>query len=170
MAVMHPSRIPDYVLRDPYREAEVAVYERLRDQLPDAYHCYYSRPWLGLTPEGDEREGEADFVVAHPAEGLLVIEVKGGGVSRRVDTEEWVSKNRLGITNKIKDPVQQASRSKHALLAKLKEQPGWNARFVTARHGVILPDCSRPKHTLGANMPLWLFAFAEELNSTGRVG
>lgn len=165
MAIMHPNRIPDFVLRDPYREAEIAVYKRLRDQLPDAYHCYYSRPWLGLTPEGEEREGEADFIVAHPSYGFLVIEVKGGGVSRRADTEEWVSRNRLGITNKIKDPVQQASRSKHALLAKLKEQPGWTPHFVTARHGVILPDCSRPKHAIGANMPLWLFAFDEDLDA-----
>ena len=58
-----------------------------------------------VTPEGDEREGEADFVVAHPLYGFLVIEVKGGAASRRVDTKEWYSKNRLGITNKIKYPV-----------------------------------------------------------------
>jgi hypothetical protein len=165
---MHPSKIPEYVLRDPYREAEVSVFESLRETLPEGYHVYYSRPWLGLTPEGDEREGEADFVVAHPSHGFLVIEVKGGGVSRRADTEEWVSRNRLGIVNKIKDPVQQASRSKHALLAKLKEQPGWNVRYITACHGVVLPDCSGPRHALGANMPLWLFAFAEDLDNLGK--
>lgn len=164
MAIMHPFRVPDEVRRDPYREAEVAVFERLRDQLPGDYHCYYSRPWLGLTPTGEEKEGEADFVVAHPAKGFLVIEVKGGAVSRRGDTDEWTSKNRLGITNRIKDPVKQASVSKHALLAKLKEQPDWRARFVTARHGVVLPDCSRPRQSLGASMPLFLFAFAEDLN------
>lgn len=167
MATMHPSKVPDYVLRDPYREAEVSVYENLCASLPDGWHVYYSRPWLGLTPDGEEREGEADFVVAHPSHGLLVIEVKGGAVSRRPETEEWVSRNRLGITNRIKDPVQQASRSKHALLAKLKEQPGWNAHYITARQGVVLPDCSRPRHALGANMPLWLFAFAEDLDRLG---
>lgn len=167
MATMHPSRIPDYVLREPYREAEISVYEALRGSLLDGWHIYYSRPWLGLTPDGEEREGEADFVVAHPDRGFLVIEVKGGAVSRRPETEEWVSRNRHGITNRIKDPVQQASRSKHALLAKLKDQPGWNARYITARHGVVLPDCSRPRYVLGANMPLWLFAFSEDLDRIG---
>jgi hypothetical protein len=167
MATMHPSRVPDYVLRDAYREAEISVYEALRGSLPNEWHVFYSRPWLGLAPDGAEREGEADFVVAHPDSGLLVIEVKGGAVSRRPDTEEWVSRNRHGITNKIKDPAQQASRSKYALLAKLKEQPGWGTRFITARHGVVLPDCSPPRQALGANMPLWLFAFSEHLNNVG---
>lgn len=163
MATMYPAVVPDYVRADPYRGAEISVYEHLRDQLPAPYVCYYSRPWLGLTAQGEEREGEADFVVAHPALGFLVIEVKGGGVSRKAETEEWFSTNRLGITNRIKDPFQQASRSKHALLAKLKEQPGWASRFVTARHGVIFPDCSRPRHALGANMPQWLSAYGEDL-------
>lgn len=165
MAIMYPSTLPDYIRRDPYREAEVHVYERLQAQLPNTYHCYYSRPWLGLTPEGEEREGEADFVVAHAQLGFLVIEVKGGGVSRVAGTEGWTSKNRLGITNRIKDPVQQASRSKYVLLEKLKEMGNWRGRYVTARHGVILPDCSRPRHALGANMPLWLFAFGEDFDN-----
>src|SRR5262249_13973970 len=148
---------PDYVLSDPYRAAEIEVYGRLKSDLPDEYVCYYSRPWLGLTPAGDEKEGEADFVIGHPDKGMLVVEVKGGVVSRREGTEQWVSRNRLGITNKIKDPVVQASKSKHVLLGKLKDHPGWKANFITARHGVILPDSARPSRDLGPNMPLWLF-------------
>lgn len=163
MAVMYPTELPEYVLNDPYRAAEIDVYGRLKADLPDEYVCYYSRPWLGLTPAGEEKEGEADFVVAHPDKGFLVIEVKGGVVSRREGSEQWVSENRLKIVNKIKDPVMQASSSKHVLLRKLKAFPGWQQKFVTARHGVILPDSSRPQRDLGPNMPLWLFLFAEEL-------
>lgn len=164
MATMFPSILPDYIRRDPFREAEVYVYDQLKAQLPDSYRCYYSRPWLGVTAQGEEKEGEADFVIAHPERGFLVVEVKGGGVRRLEGIERWVSKNRLGITNYIKDPVKQASDSKHALLKKLQDHPGWAGQWVTARHGVIFPDCAPQKRDLGVGMPIFLFAFSTHMD------
>lgn len=163
MAQMYPDPLPDDVLTNPYREAEVDVYNRLRDQLPDDWVCWYSRPWLGLLPSGEEKDGEADFVVAHPDRGFLVIEVKGGTVRREEKTERWTSTNRLRITNVIKDPVKQARDSKYELIRKLKIQPGWHRGFVTARYGVILPDSAKPAHDLGPGMPLRIFLFGEDL-------
>lgn len=163
MARMYPDPLPDDVLANPYREAEVDVYNRLRDQLPDDWVCWYSRPWLGLLSSGEEKDGEADFIVAHPDRGFLVIEVKGGTVRREEKTERWTSTNRLRITNVIKDPVKQARDSKYELLKKLKIQPGWRRRFVTARYGVILPDSAKPAHDLGPGMPLRIFLFGEDL-------
>lgn len=164
MAMMFPSVLPDYIRRDPFREAEVEVYDQLKVQLPDSYRCYYSRPWLGLTSMGEEKEGEADFVIAHPDRGFLVVEIKGGGVRRLEDTEQWVSRNRLGITNNIKDPVKQASDSKHVLLKKLRDNPGWGGQWVTSRHGVIFPDCGPHKRDLGVGMPIFLFAFSTDMD------
>lgn len=164
MAKMFPNALPPWVLNDPFRSAEIEVYNRLRDEVSDDFVCYYSRPWLGLDAKGFEREGEADFVVAHPQLGLLVIEVKGGVVTREEGSEIWHSRNRLGFTNQIKDPVQQAVTSKHQLLNKLKDCSGWGKRFITLRHGVILPDSARPEQDLGPNMPLRLFLFAEEMS------
>jgi RecA/RadA recombinase len=163
MAIMFPTTLPDYVLSDPYREAEIEVYDALRDDVSDEFVCYYSRPWLGLDKHGFERDGEADFLIAHPRLGLLVVEVKGGGVSRQEGSEVWTSTNRHKIKNVIKDPVQQAVKSKHEILRKLKEQHGWGRRFITLRHGVILPDSRRPAHDLGPNMPLRIFLFAGEM-------
>lgn len=163
MAQMFPTVLPAWVLNDPYRSAEIEVYNRLRDEVPDDYVCYYSRPWLGLDERGFERDGEADFVIAHAELGLLVIEVKGGVVSRQEGTEKWKTRNRLGFTNEIKDPVQQAVTSKHQLIRKLREAREWDGRFVTLRHGVILPDSARPEKDLGINMPLRIFLFAPEM-------
>ena len=167
MALMFPSVVPDYIRQDPYREAEVWVYDRLREDLGDDWRCYYSRPWLGLTPTGEERDGEADFVVAHEDHGFLTIEVKGGKVWREEGSEQWFSKNRLGITNRIKDPVKQAHDSKHELLRQLKDQPGWRRQYITVRHGVVLPDSGEPDHLLGSNMPRFLFAFSEDCKWLG---
>jgi hypothetical protein len=164
MAIVFPSVLPDYIRRDPFREAEVYVYDQLRAQLPDSYRCYYSRPWLGVTAQGEEKEGEADFVIAHPELGLLVVEVKGGGVRRLEGSEQWVSRNRHGITNNIKDPVKQASDSKHVLLKKLQDHPAWGGQWVTARHGVIFPDCAPQKRDLGVGMPIFLFAFSTDMD------
>jgi hypothetical protein len=164
---MFPSVVPDYIRQDPYREAEVWVYDRLREDLDDDWRCYYSRPWLGLTPTGEEKDGEADFVVAHEDHGFLTVEVKGGKVWREEGSEQWFSKNRLGITNKIKDPVKQAHDSKHELLRQLKDQPGWRRQYITVRHGVVLPDSGEPDHVLGSNMPRFLFAFSEDCKWLG---
>ena len=165
--MMFPSVVPDYIRQDPYREAEVWVYDRLREDLDDDWRCYYSRPWIGLTPAGEEKDGEADFVVAHEDFGFLTIEVKGGKVWREEGAEQWFSKNRLGITNKIKDPVKQAHDSKHGLLRQLKEQPGWRRQYITVRHGVVFPDSGEPDRVLGPNMPRFLFAFAEDCKWLG---
>lgn len=164
MAIMFPSVLPDYIRRDPFREAEVYVYDQLKARLSDSYRCYYSRPWLGVTSQGEEKEGEADFVVAHPDRGFLVVEVKGGGVRRLEGSEQWVSRNRHGITNNIKDPVKQANDSKHALLKKLQDHPGWGGKWVTARHGVIFPDCAPQRRDLGVGMPIFLFAFSSDMD------
>ena len=76
MAVIFPSQLPVEISQDPRRSAECRVYEALRRQLESDFHVYYSSPWLGIRPDGSEIDGEADFIVAHPNLGILVIEVK----------------------------------------------------------------------------------------------
>src|SRR2546430_322284 len=70
LAKVYPDVLPDYILRDPLRAAERKVYAALAQQLSDAYVVFYSRPWLGTSPDGTEIDGEADFVVAHPDQGM----------------------------------------------------------------------------------------------------
>lgn len=167
MALMYPSTVPDYIRNDPYREAEVWVYERLRTDLDDSWRCYYSRPWLGLEKSGEEKDGEADFVIAHADHGFLTLEIKGGEVWREEGSEQWYSKNRLRITNKIKDPAKQASDSKYELLRQLKQEPGWGRRYVTMRHGVVFPDSGEPDRVLGPSMPRFMFASSDDCKWLG---
>ncbi len=143
MAHIFPERLPESVLQDPRREAERHVYQSLRT-LPDAYTVFYGVAWLGRTKAGTQ-DGEADFVIVHPDQGVLVLEVKGGGIAYDAATGRWSSTDRQGQVHAIKDPVEQARRSKHALLAKLKELPGWGDRWITLGHGVVFPDV----HALG---------------------
>ena len=162
MAVMWPKRLPREIEKHILRSTECEVYRRLRGELDDSFVVYYSRPWLGLRPDGEEIDGECDFVVAHAKLGLLALEVKGGAVGYDPSRERWTSKDRWGFTHRVKNPVKQARNAKHVLLRKLKGSRRWAARRIRARHGVILPHSSSTVGDLGADMPRRLFCFFEE--------
>lgn len=161
MAKMWPRRIPPDVLQNPLRSTEVAVYRKLERELDDHWWVFYSRPWLGLTATGAEKDGECDFVVAHAQRGMLCIEVKGGAVAWNAETGQWTSRDRFGINHNIKDPVNQARSSKHELLKRLKEIRGFEQRWIATRHGVVLPDNVNPGRDLGPDRPLRIFCFAD---------
>ncbi len=165
MAVMWPRTLPPDILANTLRSTECEVYRRLEAVLDDSFAVYYSRPWLGLKPNGEEIDGECDFVIAHAKLGLLTLEVKGGAVAYDPMTDIWTSRDRWQLTHSIKNPVQQARSSKHELLRKLNGSPHWKPRWIRARHGVVLPHSSTPAGDLGADMPLRLFCFTEEFES-----
>jgi hypothetical protein len=79
MATMWPRALPAEVLLNTLRSTECEVYRRLQKILEDPFVVFYSRPWLGIKPDGQEIDGECDFVVAHPKLGFVTLEVKGGG-------------------------------------------------------------------------------------------
>lgn len=121
MAIMIPDVAPDEIIHGPERE----VYIALRDQLPDAYRVVHSLPWLRPNRDAVDaplREGEADFVILHPAYGLLVLEVKGG--------EEFFARGHLWFRKlvkgerKITNPFEQAKRNMHALTDAVEERTG----------------------------------------------
>lgn len=82
MAVMHPRKLPDLVSSDPRRSSEKKVYEALKTGVEDTYSVYFSVAWLAKPGKGQARDGEVDFVVAHPKHGVLMLEVKGGRIER----------------------------------------------------------------------------------------
>jgi hypothetical protein len=73
--------------------------------------------WQSLR-DGRQGDGEADFLLVHPKIGLIVIEVKGGGID--VHDGRWYSTDRNGVRHPIKNPYEQAVASKYALLKWLK--------------------------------------------------
>ncbi len=156
--VMWPRKLPAEVTVSRYREAEVRVWKALEAQLGPGWVVFYSRPWLGVTRDGAERDGECDFVVAHAAHGVLAIEVKGGGIAYDPADNKWWSRDRDGIRHGIKDPVEQAKRAKYELLQRMKDQGGWHSkRFVRFRHAVIFPDLGQIPGNLGLDKPRDIF-------------
>ena len=165
MAVMWPRTLPADVVNTVLRSTECTVFRQLEAELDNSFAVFYSRPWHGLTWDGEEIDGECDFIVAHAKLGMLALEVKGGGVGHDPRTDLWTSRDRWKILHKIKDPVDQARKAKYALLDKLKDSPDWKARRIRVRHGVVLPHSSIPLGDLGPDRPLCIFCFAERFEN-----
>ena len=82
------------------------------------------------------REGEADIVIAHPEQGFLAIEVKGGPIARDSLGRWWAGNRQLD-----RPPFEQAADSHHSLVAKLRELPDWQAGLdPIVGHAVAFPN------------------------------
>lgn len=141
MPRFHPAEFPEDLKADRRGAAEHAVWERLADELDDGWTVFHRVAWLDRPGAGPPRDGETDFLIAHPERGLIVLEVKGGRVSVDESTGRWVSVDRHGGRHEIRDPFAQANESKHVLRRKLEGTRYWAGKAVPIGHAVALPDC-----------------------------
>jgi len=130
MARMIPPENPDNIPHP----SEQLVYKALA-ALPDPYIVMHSYPWLrpkrNLRSE-PLRQGEADFVILHPAKGMLVVEVKGGDDIRLDQTRWWRGRDEL------KDPFEQADRNRWALVDAISDRTGKKLNKYAFTHGHIV--------------------------------
>jgi hypothetical protein len=151
VAKLYPEHLPESILTDPKRNAEKKVFEALSG-LESSFIVFYSVAWQARK-DGYTRDGEADFVIAHPDYGVLVLEVKGGGVAYDATTGQWITTDRYGESFVI-DPVEQARKSHYTLLDKLKDLPEWDSsRFLTIGHAVCFPDVVIGNKPLRLDLP-----------------
>ena len=136
MARMYPNQLDP----DTKSDAEKLLYEGFRDQLGDSYTVFHAVHWQSLDREGRPRDGEADFVIAHPDRGIIVLEAKGGGI--RFDPREgnWASIDRGGRSHHIKDPFGQVRHSKYSLEDRLRIMLRQPRRRLNLGHAVAFPD------------------------------
>ena len=137
---MKPETLPDRIRNDPKMSAECAVFDALRQSRAlDGAVVYHSLNWHSDV-DGFPRDGEVDFLVAHPEWGFLSLEVKGGRIGFDAGTDSWTSTDRKDRVHNLNNPFKQAAKSKRAVLAYLRDAwPGRSMPFVNARHGVIFP-------------------------------
>src|SRR6266571_5021247 len=84
-------------------DSEIATFIALAG-LEDSWTVLQSVRWQAVRGRR-QGDGEADFVLLHPRHGLIVLEVKGGGI--HVEHGVWFTTNRLGVTESIKSPFEQ---------------------------------------------------------------
>lgn len=153
MAKIYPQEPPQSVLDDPKRNAELKVFYALKS-LPDPYVIFYSSHWQKHNVYEGVKEGEADFIIAHPEMGFIVLEVKGGAIYYQAESDQWYSQDRTGENHPIKNPVEQARKSHYLLVDELTVLPGWPKSKVNFWHAVCFPDSvKRPSQTFALDLP-----------------
>ncbi len=99
---------------------EEKVYEALKE-LPEEYIVFHSVYWQKRKINGAITWGESDFTIFNPKRGIIVVEVKSGGI--RHDDNGWHQTNTLTHEeNRMKDPLAQAERSKYTFVDLLADQ------------------------------------------------
>ena len=148
MARMYPERLPS----DVESGAERRLFEAFRTEFSDDFVVFSQVRWLARLRRDGAEDGEADFVVAHPRYGALVLEVKGGGVARDAQSGRWTSVDSKGREHEIKDPFKQASRSMYALRTKLRDAEATRRFEIPLAYAVAMPDV-RIEGDLGVDAP-----------------
>jgi hypothetical protein len=152
MARTFPSTLPHWLREDPKHRAEVKVFDRLLE-LGDEHTVFYRVAWHDGADGRPVRDGEGDFVIAHPDRGILCLEVKGGGIGYDGSTQEWWSIDRTSERHQIKDPVNQAVATQHWLVQTVKASPRWTGGWIAAGHAVVFPDTVVDQQHLKPDLP-----------------
>lgn len=152
MAQMYPDSGP---AEDCESSAERALYYRLRETLSSDYIVVHSAKWNAIAPNGRMQAGEADFIIVHPAKGILVLEVKGGRVRYDPKSARWYVLDRHDHQDRIRDPFTQAMASVKILGRKLAAVPRTRpyASLYRMAYGVLFPDMDWP-HNQGGDLRL----------------
>lgn len=131
MAHMYPLK-PD---ADTSSYAEVALHEAFSRQLSDDYWVFHSVKWQNPNKQYGALDAEADFVLLHPAQGLLLVEVKGGSIEVDGESDTWTSN---GV--EIKNPIAQAQANKYHLRDRLAQLPAWRGGVPPIAYAIAFPD------------------------------
>jgi hypothetical protein len=119
--------------------AERRLYEAFMKQLDEEYVVYHSVDWVLAGPRGPE-QGEADFVIAHPVDGVLAVEAKGGNLSYDAGSRRWTQAGHSGSHLLGEDPFHQAKDEMYSLVEILRAQPGWERWQPSYGYAVAMPD------------------------------
>jgi len=118
--------------------AEQEVYKALRDQLPSTWLVIHSLEFIKETKTKKHADREADFVIFAPEFGVVVVEVKGGGIEYDKKLDQWYSIDRYGDKHKIKNPIRQAKEAKYEIARHLSYRLG--KKKLLLAHAALFPD------------------------------
>ena len=156
---------------EPYSEQQVIA--ELMAQLPKDCKLYHNFEFVKSSSASSKsagrqlQEGEVDAVILWPEKGLLVLEIKGGQIEYCVNSHSWTTSNRRGRFP-IKDPMQQARRNMHELIAAIERELG-EKLTGTLNHGyaVVFPT-SRTEGGLPHSFDEAIICDASRLGTIGR--
>jgi hypothetical protein len=120
-------------------QAELDLKALFEQKLDPSYTVIHSVPWIACNPKARRPKGEVDFVIAHPRQGVLLLEVKGGQI--RVEHNRWYTRNRFGVESQLdEDPFMQADLSLYPIREWLSASEHTRRYTYPVFHAVAFPD------------------------------
>ena len=109
--------------------SERAVYRALKEQLPDNWAVRYNYVFCYYHAGRPCPDGQADFIIAAPNQGLMFLEVKGAeGMEIRQGQCYWLREDG-SLGNPTDSPFQQAQANKHNVVGILRRSCFGGAPF-----------------------------------------
>jgi hypothetical protein len=115
-------------------QAEKIVFDNLKSGLPDSTLVVHSQEFLSRNKNSKLCEGEADFIIVDPDQGLVILEVKSGSLRREPDGI-WYHNN-----GKARSPFEQARKQKYQLKNELVKILHKDQLLFDLGYAVALPD------------------------------
>lgn len=143
--------------------AEQEVYRALRDQLPSTWLVIHSLEFIKETKTKKHSDREADFVIFAPEFGILVVEVKGGGVEYVKKFDKWYSIDRHGEKHEIKNPVRQAKEAKYEIARHMSNRLG--KKQLLLAHAALFPDVYNVSQLASVDIPPEIIGGSKSLDS-----
>ncbi len=137
--------IPSVMENDNNSWGEKKVFEALKTKLSAEYTVFHSVRWNDRNEKDTVVWGECDFTVFHPKKGILVIEVKSGGIECVNDHWTYIRTDN-GERYEMKNPMKQADRSKYRFKDLRDEVLGINQEnqdYCLVETAVWFPSVSR---------------------------
>ncbi len=161
-------KLSDESLDDLSSNAEAKFYRACRDQLPSEFLVLHSLSMIFEKTINDGHAiGESDFIIFNPHGGVLVVEVKGGGIRYDPMRESsWFSIDRSGIEYKIQNPFEQSKNYQFRVLDLIKKRVrGLKNTHFPLGHSVAFPDVRKSAlgQIISHNRPKEIIACAEDL-------
>jgi hypothetical protein len=125
---MYPSSPPQGI-----PDSERHVWRSLR-ALDNDWSVFHGVAWQGERG-GRQAEGEGDFILVNPSQGLLCLEVKGGR-EFRVEKGKWSRRENAGFA-RIADPFEQAASTQREVVKRIQEL---GIRDFGYGHAIALPQ------------------------------
>ena len=133
--------IPNVAPSDITNSGERITAEALIEQLSDRFVIIHSFGWLRKLGQNSYIEGECDFVLLDPNNGILFVEVKGGTVKYDPTAETWVRVLSGGQQFEIiRDPFDQVRRNMHTIIDIIIEKVSYDLMPFTYGYAAIFPD------------------------------
>ncbi len=143
-------------------KSEQKVYKSLYEQLSNDWLVIHSLEFMKKTSQYNSHgDREADFVIFAPEYGVLVIEVKGGGVECNGQTRQWYSIDRDQNKHEIKNPLSQARDAKYEIKNHLEQRGKKN---ILLAHGALFPDISNINALSAPSIPSNILGGSDKLS------